>query len=126
MGNERILVVEDHRDARELLVDWLASEGYRVAEATNGAEALALLHSGLKPELVLLDLMMPIMDGWSFMKAAISERLLGRSQVWVVSAVDHMDPPAGVCGALSKPVDLERVLDVVRHAVGLQQQPPAA
>ena len=121
MANERILIVEDHPDARDLLVEWLEAVGYSAVAATHGAEAIELLQSGVRPALVLLDLMMPIMDGWSFMKEAQRHKLLQGAEVWVVSAVEALEPPAGVNGVIHKPVDLEKLLPVVRRCCGMRR-----
>jgi len=64
-----ILVVEDHDSARTALTKLLSSTGYDVVEAPNGSEALAQLATGPRPDLILLDLMMPVMDGWQFAHA---------------------------------------------------------
>ena len=63
---KRILVVEDDTSIRELLVELLESEGYGVASAVNGLEALKYLQSNENPDLILIDLMMPVMDGYAF------------------------------------------------------------
>src|ERR1044071_1184503 len=61
-----ILVVEDDSAIREVLTDVLESEGYQVLNAANGREAIQLLRSSTLPCLILLDLMMPVMNGWQF------------------------------------------------------------
>ena len=58
-----VLVVEDYQDAREMYAAYLEFSGYRVAEATNGVEALEQAHA-LKPDIILMDLALPKMDGW--------------------------------------------------------------
>ena len=63
-----ILVVEDHEFAREALAMLLSDAGYGVVEAADGREALATLSKGARPDLILLDLVMPVMDGWEFMR----------------------------------------------------------
>src|SRR5688500_4895322 len=63
-----VLVVDDEPLIREVLDDVLADEGFRVALATNGEEALAVLDAEM-PALILLDLRMPVLDGWGFMRA---------------------------------------------------------
>lgn len=118
MANERILVVEDNADARDLLIEWLDALGYPAAAAINGQDALSQLAGGLRPALVLLDLMMPVMDGWTFMNEAMKHNLLSRSEVWVVSAVQGMNAPSGIHGLISKPVDLNTLLPVVRRCCG--------
>lgn len=63
---KRILVVEDDTSIRELLVELLESEGYSVSSAINGLEGLKYLQTQGNPDLILIDLMMPVMDGYSF------------------------------------------------------------
>ena len=58
-----VLVVEDYQDAREMYAAYLEFSGYRVAEATNGVEALEQAHK-LRPDIILMDLALPKMDGW--------------------------------------------------------------
>ncbi|HET9595586.1 MAG TPA: response regulator [Anaeromyxobacteraceae bacterium] len=83
----RVLVVEDDPDIREALEEALASEGYEVALATDGAHALRVAHETL-PDLILLDLMMPVMNGWAFRAAQRADPALAGIPVIVVSAVD--------------------------------------
>src|ERR687888_179468 len=64
----RVLVVDDDRDLRELLGAVLSSAGYEVLMAENGAAALSVLRTAL-PDLIILDLMMPVMNGWQFREA---------------------------------------------------------
>jgi len=65
--DKTILVVDDHANVRTLLKDYLAEHGYRVVTARDGAEALAVAHRE-QPELILLDVMMPNLDGFEFLK----------------------------------------------------------
>src|SRR4051812_14163920 len=64
-----LLVIEDDTDHREVVRDVLEEEGYQVDTAAHGRAGLARLSSGPPPDLILLDLMMPVMDGWEFMAA---------------------------------------------------------
>ena len=68
-GPNRILLVEDDHALRETLSDVLSEEGYQVACASNGLEALDRLSRDSLPHLILLDLVMPVMDGWAFRDA---------------------------------------------------------
>jgi DNA-binding NtrC family response regulator len=104
----RILVVDDSESIRRYVADWLTQEGYRVDSAEDGRRALALLDAGLSPDLVLLDVMMPNMDGLEVLRA-IRERA-PRLPVVMVSVVasartivDAMR--AGASDYLSKPLD---------------------
>jgi CheY-like chemotaxis protein len=62
----KVLIVDDDRDIREILGEMLAEEGYIIEAAWNGAEALRRLRSGFRPNLIILDIMMPVMDGLAF------------------------------------------------------------
>ena len=110
---KRVLVVEDDRDIRELLVELLESEGYQVSSAENGAQALLKAKVG-RPHLILLDLMMPIMNGWQFREQQVKEPAISKVPVVVISAFAN---DLQVAGCLRKPVRIEDVLDAVhQHA----------
>jgi CheY-like chemotaxis protein len=104
-------VVDDDRDNRELLVELLASEGYLVSSASNGRQALEEAHA-LRPDVILLDLMMPIMNGWEFRSEQLRDPELSNVPVVIVSAFeDTLDVEA----VLRKPYLLEDVLDTVQR-----------
>jgi len=108
-----ILVVEDDDDVRQALKETLEDEGYLVESARHGAEALELLRAmSHEPCLVLLDMMMPVMDGWEFLDERRHDPRLSGIPVAVVSAA--RDLPADVT-CLKKPVSSDRLLDAV-HA----------
>lgn len=110
----KILVVEDNDDVREMMAVTLELEGHKVATAANGREALEQLRAGEKPCLILLDLMMPVMNGWEFRREIEQDPALSNVPVVVVSAATGdivRKTPAD--GFLSKPIDVERLLDVV-------------
>jgi CheY-like chemotaxis protein len=71
-----ILLVDDNDEILEVLGLLLENEGYRVATARNGAEALTRLAGGDHPELIILDLAMPVMDGWAFRRAQMDDPVL--------------------------------------------------
>src|ERR1700679_2088809 len=82
-----ILIVEDDQGIRETLVEILDSEGYIVLSASNGLEALQVLRStAVKPDLILLDLMMPVMDGLSFKAQSSQDPSLAKIPVVIMSA----------------------------------------
>ncbi len=110
-----ILVVEDHDDSRELLVDFLGSHGYSVHSASNGKVALEQLESGLRPTLVLLDLTMPVMDGWQLRSRMRADVRFSALPVIILSAVDNPRMPDNVQGFVPKPVDLDLLLAIVRR-----------
>ncbi len=119
-----VLIVDDDCLAREAFARLLRAEGYAVSEAGDGREALLRLRADGPHSLVLLDLMMPHMDGWQFLDVRKRDPELARSPVVLVTGVGHIHLAAvralGADGALQKPVTPEELLDVVR-----QYGPPA-
>ncbi|MDP9149692.1 MAG: response regulator [Myxococcota bacterium] len=109
MRRPTVLVVDDDKAIREIVAEVLRDEGYDVVCAENGLEALIELRKEHHPDLMLLDLMMPVMSGWEVLEQLESSDELSRIPVIVVSA---MSAP-GVSEHLSKPIDLERLLATV-------------
>ena len=112
---QSVLVVEDDEDIRTAMVDILESEGYTTESATNGQEALELLHKIHKPCLVLLDMMMPIMNGREFLDKIMEDTYLAPIPVLVVSAVADKADTEGAVGFLKKPVDIDMVMKMVKR-----------
>jgi CheY-like chemotaxis protein len=112
-----VLVVDDDKEVRELLVEVLAHEGYEVAAACNGQQAVTkvLIHW---PDVVLLDLVIPVMSGWEFLELRVAYSLLDCLPVIVTSAVDSS---LDVAAVVPKPFLLEDMLAAVRRVAG----PPA-
>lgn len=110
-----ILVVEDDEDIRSIVVDLLESEGYQTKSASNGQEALELLKEIAKPCLVLLDMMMPIIDGRTFLDKVMHDAFLAPIPVVVVSAIADKSNTQGAVGFLKKPIDIEVVLKLVER-----------
>ncbi len=112
------MLVEDDLAIRETLRELLEGEGYGVQSAENGRDALARLRSSEPPRLILLDLTMPVMDGWAFRRAQRGDPTLSQIPVVVLSA-DH--PLAekvsdmAVAGYLAKPFELATLLDTVQR-----------
>jgi CheY-like chemotaxis protein len=115
-----VLVVDDDPDLLDVTSFVIETEGMAVETARNGEEALALLHAGRLPELVLLDLMMPVMNGWEFLAAVANDPLLRPVPVVVLTAAEHAEIP-GALEVLSKPMDLEQLLRVVERYVRGEQ-----
>jgi two-component system chemotaxis response regulator CheY len=117
----RILVVDDDISIRGFLAEALKDEGYEVQTAGNGQEALDVI-AGWRPDVILLDLMMPVMDGWSF---RARQRLLpsvADVPVIVLSATrdlpakaEHLEPAY----LFSKPFDLDALLTTIEQATAL-------
>jgi CheY-like chemotaxis protein len=81
-----VLVVDDDPDIRAVIGDLLEDEGYEVASAANGREALGLLYDGMRPSVILLDLVMPVMSGWDFLEYQLRDPRLSDIPVVVFSA----------------------------------------
>lgn len=111
----RVLVVDDNIDIRILLKKRLETEGYEVVTAENGLEATKVLLTS-HPCLVILDLMMPIMDGWQFLEwKKGQDTQVADLPVIVVSAVSaNTKTPDGVKGYLTKPVSVTHMLDYIQ------------
>ncbi len=116
MRHRKVLVVEDDHLIREAIAEALDEEGFEVVEAANGREALDKLHGPEPASLVLLDLMMPVMDGWSFREAQLHDPEISNIPVVVLSAVRDDSVPAQ--RHFSKPCDLDELLDTVWEFTG--------
>ncbi len=110
-----VLVVDDDQDIREAVVEAITDAGYTVEAAANGVEALQAMRAN-PPCVVLLDLMMPVMDGWEVVAHMDRDPALASVAVCVVSAHDK-DPPRNNC-VLRKPVSLQKLLETVELHCG--------
>lgn len=120
-GQQLVLVVEDDPDIAEAMLDVLMEDGFQVAHATNGREALDLLHSQPEPAVILLDLMMPEMDGIQFRSAQLRDPRLAQIPVVVLSADRRLAEKARALGIetyAAKPLGPEQLLTVVKTATG--------
>ena len=112
---KRVLVVDDDASIRELLSTVLEDDGYEVVPAANGEDALAVC-ARWRPDVIVLDLMMPVMDGWTFAK-----RLRERDDIPIVvlSAANDLERHAKSVGAIEvigKPFDLDQLIPTVARA----------
>jgi CheY-like chemotaxis protein len=116
-GHCPVLIIEDDADLREMMAQLLSLEGYQAHVVSNGREALDYLHNGAeRPELILLDLMMPVMDGWEFRRVQRSDPDLADVPVIVLSALDPArGTDVGAIEFLKKPLDFDRLLELVRQ-----------
>jgi CheY-like chemotaxis protein len=127
-GRARVLVVEDNEVAREGLAVVLGGAGYEVALAANGQEALDLLRAGPAFDLILLDMLMPVLDGWRFPARLVREGTRARAPIVVATganltlewARDH-----GCQGFLKKPINSEPLLAEVRRCLAPAHGSPA-
>lgn len=115
-----ILVVEDDEAIRGLVTEVLREDGYEVSEAANGAEALAYICDH-RPDLIVLDLMMPVMDGWTFVEECRRNTDCSEVPIVVTSASHDLSGTAerlrsfGVRTCLAKPFDVDGLLALVER-----------
>ena len=118
----RILIADDDPDLRESLRLLLELNGHSVDEVRNGEEALRHLQAAHPPCVILLDLMMPVMDGWQFRREQLRQPALAEIPVLVISAVPTHMQRAGELAArrvFSKPFDYDDLLNEVAMLCGL-------
>lgn len=106
-----VVVVEDEQDTRELLQELLEGRGYRVVTAQDGVEALAVLRSAGLVCFVLLDMMMPTLDGFGVVAALAADPGLSKVRVCISTSAPERAPPGLMC--LPKPLDIERLFEIV-------------
>ncbi len=115
-----ILVIEDDPDSREVFADVLRGEGHRVVAVGTGAAGMAFLRGHERPSVILLDMLMPEMDGWQFRRAQQSDPELARIPVVVVSALRMVERSAmrfGAAAFLGKPVAPEDLIGTIARVV---------
>jgi CheY-like chemotaxis protein len=113
MGKRTVLVIDDDHDFRQALADVIEDAGHQVVTAANGRDALDLIEGGLRPDLILLDVMMPVMDGWHFLSARLAHPDIVEVPVVLMSALPDARRDArkvGACGFAAKPFHLTDVL----------------
>jgi len=113
MKCKTILVIEDDDDIRNMLILALQVEGFEVVGAPNGKDGMALLAKLSGPCLILLDLMMPVMNGWEFLRAKGHDDVLATIPVVILSAFVDQARDEQVEGFLKKPIDLDALLKFV-------------
>jgi CheY-like chemotaxis protein len=111
-----VLIVEDESYLCELIADILSAEGHYIVAAPNGLAALERLRE-FTPDIILLDLMMPIMDGWEVMSVLGSDPRLSQIPVVIITAIYDVtvtEQSTNAKAILAKPFDIERLTEVVR------------
>jgi CheY-like chemotaxis protein len=110
-----ILIVEDDKDLREILCESLQIEGFEVVAVEHGEAALRHLGTGARPSVILLDLMMPIMDGWTFRERLLGDRALAKIPVIVMTAAGGQRAATVPCssGTLYKPLEIDSVVNAL-------------
>jgi CheY-like chemotaxis protein len=117
-----VVVIDDDRDIREEVGAALSEMGYSVLCFANGEEALRHLRTDPSAALILLDLMMPVMDGWTFHEEAGDDHRLAGIPVIVMSASRHRAPPASAA-ILHKPVRRHALLAIVEQTLAAEFDP---
>jgi CheY-like chemotaxis protein len=116
----RVLVVDDDANIRRMIIAALRRDGYTFLEAPNGRDALDLMRSE-HPDVVVLDLMMPILSGWDVLRERMDDEQLRSIPVIIVSA--NKDPEVatvvdqGICAFLPKPFDIGALSALVRSCI---------
>ena len=120
---KRVLIVEDNFDNREIYAEILRHAGYEILEAENGARGIEKARQ-FHPDIILMDLSMPLMDGWEAIKVLKADSRTASIPVLAVSAHVVMNgdyrraEEAGFCSYITKPVEPKHVLAEVRDRIG--------
>lgn len=115
LRSPKILLIEDDADLAEVVAEVLLMEGYQLSHASDGKAALELLATSELPDLILLDLMMPNMNGWDFRDAQLRDARLAKIPVVVLSATGERSRPIDAVLVLRKPVTLKELLSAVKR-----------
>ncbi len=111
-----VLLVDDDEAVRRTIARFLTAEGFEVVEANNGLEALNYLRTGAGVSVIVLDLRMPVMDGWTFRREQRLDPVLGRIPVVVLSGADaDRFPELEAAEVFEKPVRMSEVAEAVRR-----------
>jgi PAS domain S-box-containing protein len=120
-----ILIVEDDAEIRQSLAEILREEGFKIAVASNGAEALRWLNTGLRPSVVLLDLMMPVMDGWEFRRRQLANPAYSSIPVVLLTGVEatvQAVEQLKALGSVTKPFTIEPLLRLLGEPTHSQRR----
>jgi CheY-like chemotaxis protein len=113
-----VLVVEDDPDLRSMMDQLLHLEGYIPVTTSNGRDALRLLKSGFPARAILLDLMMPVMDGWAFRREQrLDPEIAGIPVIVLTAAVDARHDELAAAAVFQKPLPFDRVLAALRQHI---------
>ena len=119
-----VLLVDDDPAILDAVTDFLEEEGFNVVSATNGAEALSVLRSGLAVDAILLDVMMPLMDGWDFRATQLADPALRGIPIVVITACgfapETIRQQFQASDVFAKPLELGLFLQTLRDVCGLE------
>lgn len=111
-----VAIIEDDAEFRNMLRELLEEEQYRVVAVSNGAEALETLRGDTLPNVILLDVSMPVMDGFDFLRFRNDDpRLAQIPVVLVTNAKPHERPTVGVNDVVRKPIDIDEILFAIKR-----------
>jgi CheY-like chemotaxis protein len=111
-----VAIIEDDAEFRNMLRELLEGEQYRVVALSNGAEALETLRGETVPNVILLDVSMPVMDGFDFLRFRNDDpRLAQVPVVLVTNAKPHERPTVGVNDVVRKPIDIDEILFAIKR-----------
>jgi CheY-like chemotaxis protein len=117
-GSAKLLVVDDDAGSLAALTDILSMEGYLVETMSNGQEAIDYLRAAqAPPALIILDLFMPVMDGWQFLAEMKLDATLSQLRIPVI-IVTALNAKVDADAIIHKPIDLERLLHTIRRLLG--------
>lgn len=117
-NSPNILIIEDNDGIRETLQIFLELERYTIFTAANGKEGLEALQRHSRPCLILLDLMMPVMNGWEFAEQMKKDESFATIPIVVVTAYGDQTDAINAMKVIKKPIDLEVLLEAVKDACG--------
>ena len=124
-----VLVIDDDAEIRQALIDILEDEDYVVRAAANGKEALDIVATGPCPDVILLDVMMPVMDGWHFLSARLRHPRLVEVPIIIISAGTEAETEArkvGACQVIKKPLHVDdlihRIEDCCRSSARVSRE----
>ena len=111
-----VAIIEDDAEFRGMLRELLEEEHYRVIAVSNGAEALEALSGDIVPNVILLDVSMPVMDGFDFLRHRNDDpKLASVPVVLVTNAKPHERPTVGVSDVVRKPIDIDEILFAIKR-----------
>lgn len=110
-----VLIVEDDVDLREMMAQLLSLEGYKTETAANGRDALRYLERGDPPDVILLDLMMPVMDGWQFRKEQKQDADIAGIPLVVITATGKRPVLIDAAELVMKPLDLTQLFAAIER-----------
>jgi CheY-like chemotaxis protein len=117
MTQTRLAVIDDDADLRKAMCWMLRLDGFDVSDFGDAWEAITRIEAGLPVDVILLDLMMPDMNGWEFCKYRAASPALQKVPVIVITARRAIEPPAGVSEILLKPFDPQALNDAIARAL---------